>query len=112
MLLSYVRLTSGCFLRLFGMFRRAIARTGTMAYGHGLPQGSRAGFRLTGRGFSRIWLFRTELLQHRVLHFCSFQDGNIGLGVFQEGEEIPVRALRLRTVTGHREGSRYLEMGQ
>src|ERR1700751_148998 len=39
------------------------------------------------------------LLQLRVLHLGLLQDGDVGVGVFPEGEEILVRSFRLGGVT-------------
>jgi hypothetical protein len=52
------------------------------------------------------------LLQLRVLSFSLLQDGDVGVGVFPEREEILVRRLGLGRVALHNIGSADLEMGE
>ena len=47
-----------------------------------------------------------ELLQFRVFGFRLFQDGNIGVGVFPEGEEILVGGLCLGRIPRQNQRSR------
>jgi len=51
-------------------------------------------------------------LQLRVLRFGLFQDWDVGVGIFPEGEEVLVRGSRLSGVTRHHVGSAELEMSQ
>ena len=53
-----------------------------------------------------------QLLQLRVLRLGFLQDGDIGVGVFPEGEEILVRSLRFGGAAGHRISTTELQMGQ
>ena len=53
-----------------------------------------------------------QLLQLRVLRFGFFEDGNVGVGVFPEGEEVLVAGARFRGVAQQGIGSSQLEMGQ
>src|ERR1039458_8275582 len=53
-----------------------------------------------------------QLLQLRVLGLGLLQDGDVGVGVFPEGEEILVCSLRFGGIACHRIGASELEMGQ
>src|SRR6202158_5620555 len=53
-----------------------------------------------------------RLLQLRVLRFGFLQDGDVGVGVFPEGEEVLVCTLRFGRITCHRVGATELEMGE
>jgi len=53
-----------------------------------------------------------QLLQFDVLGLGLLQDGNVGIGVFPEGEKILVRSFRLGGVTGKRVGPAQLQVGQ
>jgi hypothetical protein len=46
----------------------------------------------------------SELLQLRVLRLGLLQDGNVGVGVFPEGEEVLVRPATTRGVTIYNQG--------
>jgi len=43
-------------------------------------------------------------LQLRVLRLGFFQDADVGVGIFPEGEKVLVRGAGLNGVTGHRIG--------
>src|ERR1700676_4765609 len=51
------------------------------------------------------------LLQLRVLRLGLLQDGDVGVGVFPEREEILISGTSLGGVTGHGVGASQLEMG-
>jgi hypothetical protein len=53
-----------------------------------------------------------ELLQLRVLRLSLGQDGDIGVGVFPEGEEIIVSSASFRSVTLQSVGAGEAEVGQ
>src|SRR5207249_10728213 len=53
-----------------------------------------------------------ELLQLPVLYLGFLQDGDVGVGVFPEREEILVRALRFGGVACHRVGTSELKTRQ
>jgi len=53
-----------------------------------------------------------QLLQLRVLGFRFLQDGDVGVGVFPEREEVLVWTLRFRGVARHRVGATDLQMHQ
>src|SRR5271157_230258 len=53
-----------------------------------------------------------ESLQLRVLRLRLLQDGNIGVGIFPEGEEVQVRSLSLGSIALHGVGSCQLQTGQ
>src|SRR2546427_4496513 len=54
----------------------------------------------------------TGSLQLRVLRFCFLQDGDVGVGVFPEGEEVLVSGAGLGGVTGEGIGACEAEMGE
>jgi len=53
-----------------------------------------------------------ELLQLRLFRFSFFQDQDVGVGGFPEGEEILVRTFRFGGVACHHIGATELEMCQ
>jgi hypothetical protein len=53
---------------------------------------------------------RKSLLQLRVLSFGLLQNGDVGIGVFPEGEEIFVGGFRLGGIARHRIGATDLKM--
>src|SRR5208282_2451920 len=54
----------------------------------------------------------TLLLQLRVLRLGFFQDGDAGVGVFPESEEVLISGCGLGRVTGHGVGAADLQMRQ
>src|SRR2546425_13266408 len=53
-----------------------------------------------------------RLLQLRVFRFGLLQDGDVGVGVFPEREEVLVGGASLSSVAGERVGTGKAEMGQ
>ena len=53
-----------------------------------------------------------QLLQLRVLRLGLLQDGNIRVGVFPEGQEIPIGGAGFGRVALHGVGTRQFEAGQ
>ena len=53
-----------------------------------------------------------QLLQLRVVRLGFFQDGDVGVGVFPEGEEILIRGAGFGGVAGHCIGTTELQMAQ
>ena len=53
-----------------------------------------------------------QLLQLRVVRLGFFQDGDVGVGVFPEGEEILIRGAGFGGVAGHYIRTTELKMGQ
>ena len=54
----------------------------------------------------------TRLTAACVLRLGLLQDGDVGVGVFPEGEEILVCTLRFCRITRHRVSTTDLQMGQ
>jgi hypothetical protein len=77
----------------------------TPAFGYGAPHlGARGTLNPPGRRAAQHAL--------RVLGLGLFQDGDVGIGVLPEGEDVFIRCLRLRGVARHRIGTTNLQMGQ
>src|SRR5215469_8419381 len=56
--------------------------------------------------------FWQELLQLRILDFGFFQDGDVGVGIFPECQEILIRSFRLGGVAGKRVSTPQAKMRQ
>ena len=54
----------------------------------------------------------SQLLQFRVLRLGLFQDGDVRIGVFPEGEEVLIGRLGFGAVARNSAGSAELESGQ
>ena len=67
---------------------------------------------IIGADARHSWGRRPELLQLRGFSFGVLQDGNVGIGIFPEREEILVRSVRLGRVTLHGISASDLEMRQ
>jgi len=66
--------------------------------------------RVAGGQCERATITSERLLQLSVLGFGLLQDGDVGVGVFPEGEEVFVGGLRLGRVTCHRVRTTDLKM--
>ena len=59
-----------------------------------------------------LWGRTPELLQLRVFSLGLFVDGNVGVGVFPEGEEVLIRGFRFGGVALHGVSATELKMGK
>ena len=76
------------------------------------PRASMLGRLARGSQRNRHARDQQPLLQLGVFSFRFFEDGNIGVGVLPEGEEVLIGAAAFRRITGHRVRARQTEMGQ
>jgi hypothetical protein len=66
---------------------------------------------MVGRTETKVNVAAARLLQPCVLRLGLLQDGDVGVSVFPEGEEVLVHNFRLRSVTYQRVGASELDMG-
>ena len=65
----------------------------------------------TKNGLSKCIVLRRPLAQLRVLRFGFFQDRDVRVGVFPEGEEVLIGGFRFGGVACHRVSATDIEMG-
>ena len=75
-------------------------------------RGAPAPLRLLMERASEADVWKLALLQPGVLRLCLHQNRNVGVGVFPEGEKIPVRTLGLDLVPRESECSTQLQVCQ
>jgi hypothetical protein len=60
----------------------------------------------------RLGKYRSPLLQLRVFHFCFLQDGDVGIGVFPEREEVLILTAGFCRIAGLNIGTCKAKMSQ
>ena len=78
--------------------RELLAAAGDDACAQTRRRGAPAPLRLLMERASEADVWKLALLQPGVLRLCLYQNRNVGIGVFPEGEKIPVRQLCLDLV--------------